>query len=169
MKVLVVTNMYPTPEQPAFGIFVQEQVRSLREAGVEVDVLFVNGRKSRRNYLWGFFRLWGRLLTRRYDLIHAHYIFSGIIARAQLLYPVIVTYHGAELFLEKFKGQGRLCRWLAPLVERVFADYPDLEYVKDSRAGGLPPNIEVREFFMKTGDYLTAINSQVAVVSITPR
>ena len=32
-------------------------------------------------------------------------------------------------------------------------DYPDLEYVKDLRAGHLPENIEVREF-MKTGDYL---------------
>ena len=44
--------------------------------------------------------------------------------------------------------------FLDPLVERVFADYPDLEYAKDSRAHTLPPNIEVREFFMKTGDYL---------------
>jgi hypothetical protein len=46
--------------------------------------------------------------------------------------------------------------FLEPLVERVFADYPDLEYaVKDSRAAhALPPNIEVREFFMKTGDYI---------------
>jgi acyl-CoA hydrolase len=39
-------------------------------------------------------------------------------------------------------------------VERVFEDYPDLEYVKDLRGPGLPPNIEVCEFFMKTGDYL---------------
>jgi hypothetical protein len=44
--------------------------------------------------------------------------------------------------------------FLEPLVERVFADYPDLEYVVDLRAHALPPNIEVREFFMKTGDYL---------------
>ena len=43
---------------------------------------------------------------------------------------------------------------IAPLVERLFKDYPDLEYVKDLRAHALPPNIEVREFFMKTGDYL---------------
>ncbi len=146
MKVLVVTNMYPTPEQPAFGIFVQEQVRSLREAGVEVDVLFVNGRKSRRNYLWGFFRLWGRLLTRRYDLIHAHYIFSGIIARAQLLYPVIVTYHGAELFLEKFKGQGRLCRWLAPLVERVIVVSPEMKsYLRRGRVVVIPCGIDLEK------------------------
>jgi acyl-CoA hydrolase len=59
------------------------------------------------------------------------------------------------LSLEKPVGKSDLEQhFLAPLVERVFADYPDLAYVKDSRAGTMPPNIEVREFFMKTGDYL---------------
>ncbi|WP_298831032.1 acetyl-CoA hydrolase/transferase C-terminal domain-containing protein [uncultured Piscinibacter sp.] len=59
------------------------------------------------------------------------------------------------LSLEKPVGKSELERhFLAPLVERVFEDYPDLAYVKDLRAGTLPPNIEVREFFMKTGDYL---------------
>jgi hypothetical protein len=59
------------------------------------------------------------------------------------------------LSLEKPVGKSELERhFLEPLVERVFADYPDLDYVKDRRGGGLPANIEVREFFMKTGDYL---------------
>lgn len=59
------------------------------------------------------------------------------------------------LSLEKPVGKSELERhFLEPLVERVFGDYPDLDYVKDLRGGGLPANIEVREFFMKTGDYL---------------
>ena len=59
------------------------------------------------------------------------------------------------LSLEKPVGKSELEQhFLGPLVERVFEDYPDLAYVKDLRAGALPPNIEVREFFMKTGDYL---------------
>ena len=59
------------------------------------------------------------------------------------------------LSLEKPVGKSELeQRFLAPLVERVFEDYPDLEYVKDLRGAGLPPNIEVCEVFMKTGDYL---------------
>jgi len=59
------------------------------------------------------------------------------------------------LSLEKPVGKSELERhFLEPLVERVFGDYPDLEYVKDSRGAGLPPNIEVHEIFMKTGDYL---------------
>ncbi len=59
------------------------------------------------------------------------------------------------LSLEKPVGKTELEQhFLGPLVERVFEDYPDLAYVKDLRAGTLPPHIEVCEFFMKTGDYL---------------
>ena len=44
--------------------------------------------------------------------------------------------------------------FLGPLVEPVFGDYPDPERVKELRGAGLPPNIEVRKFFMKTADCL---------------
>jgi len=65
------------------------------------------------------------------------------------------------LSLERPVGNSDLERhFLAPLVERVFADYPDLEYVKDLRGGTLPPNVEVCEFFMKTGDYLGNVAAQ---------
>jgi hypothetical protein len=58
------------------------------------------------------------------------------------------------------------CRWKSrwaqrpgaalpgPLVERVFGDYPDLDYVKDLRAAACRPTSRCNEFFMKTGDYL---------------
>jgi teichuronic acid biosynthesis glycosyltransferase TuaC len=97
MKVLVVTNMYPTEEQPAFGIFVQEQVEALRKAGVQVDVLFVNGRKSRLNYFWGIARYWRTLLKGDMDIVHAHHAITGLLARLQLCRPLVVTYHGTEV------------------------------------------------------------------------
>ena len=75
---------------------------------------------------------------------------------------VIIT----ALSLEKPVGKSELEQhFLQPLVERVFADYPDLDYVKDLRGGTLPPNIEVREFFMKTGDYLGNSIAQQAYIS----
>jgi len=59
------------------------------------------------------------------------------------------------LSLVKPVGKSELERhFLAPLVARVFADYPDLDYVSDLHAGMLPTNIQVHEFFMKTGDYI---------------
>lgn len=59
------------------------------------------------------------------------------------------------LSLEKPVGKSELEQhFLGPLVERVFADWPDLDYVKDARAQQLPEHIAVHEFFFKTGDYL---------------
>jgi teichuronic acid biosynthesis glycosyltransferase TuaC len=123
MRVLVVTNMYPSPDMPAFGTFVKEQVESLRKEGVEVDVLFVNGSKSKLNYLWAFPRLWVRLLTGRYDLIHAHYVFSGIIARAQLLYPVVLTHHGSQVF---DGWQSPICRLVTRFMDQTIVVSPEM-------------------------------------------
>lgn len=70
------------------------------------------------------------------------------------------------LSLEKPVGKSELeAHFLGPLVERLFKDYPDLDYVKDLRANTLPPNIEVREFFMKTGDYLGNAVAQQGYIS----
>lgn len=107
MKALVVTNMYPTRDRPHFGIFVAEQVESLRRAGAKIDVLFIDGKASKLNYLLGFPRLWRRLRSQQYDLIHAHYIFAGLIARAQLGKPVVLTHHGPEVFMT---WQAWVCR-----------------------------------------------------------
>jgi teichuronic acid biosynthesis glycosyltransferase TuaC len=111
MKVLVVTNMYPNPKQPAFGTFVEDQVESLRRAGVGVDVLFINGREHTLNYLRGILHLWWMLIKSRYNIIHAHYAISGFVARLQFLYPVVVTYHGAEVL-------SHVPRWLKFLARR---------------------------------------------------
>jgi len=70
------------------------------------------------------------------------------------------------LSLGKPVGHSDLERhFLGPLVERLFADYPDLDYVNDLRAHALPPHIEVREFFMKTGDYLGNAAAQQGYIS----
>lgn len=59
------------------------------------------------------------------------------------------------LSLEKPKAHSDMeARFLGPFVERVFGNYPDLEYVADRRSGMLPRNIEVTEFFYKSGEYL---------------
>ena len=70
------------------------------------------------------------------------------------------------LSLEKPVGNSELEQhFLAPLVARVFGDYPDLDYVKDLRAHQLPPNVEVHEFFMKTGDYVGNAVAQQGYIS----
>ncbi len=105
MKVLVVTNMWPSEDDVACGIFVKEQVRSLEKLGVEADVLHVDGRSDTRNYLRAFARYRDRLRSGKYDLVHAHYVLTGIVARSQRKLPLVLTHHGIEV----------LRGWQAPL------------------------------------------------------
>ncbi len=117
MRVLVVTNMYPTADKPAFGTFVRDQVESLRAIGVDVDVFFMDGKASRLNYARGFADLRRRLRRHApYNLIHAHYVFSGLVAISQRRLPVVLTHHGIEVVLG---WQGHLCRWITPRVDAV--------------------------------------------------
>lgn len=123
LRVLVLTNMYPTPEHPAFGTFVSDQVSSLRWLGVECDVLFLNPRESKLNYLWGPRRLRRHLGFREYDLIHAHYVFSGLIAATQRRLPVVLTQHGPEVFMY---WTPPLCRLAARLADATIVVSPAL-------------------------------------------
>jgi teichuronic acid biosynthesis glycosyltransferase TuaC len=116
MRVLVVTHMYPSREHPESGIFVQQQVVSLQREGVDVDVLHVDVKKSRLLYAWSFVPLQKRALTRRYDLVHAHYVFAGVVARSQFRFPVVLTHHGDEAF---YTWQAHLCRLTSRLVDRT--------------------------------------------------
>jgi acyl-CoA hydrolase len=50
-------------------------------------------------------------------------------------------------------------RFVEPLLDRTCGSYPDLDYTKDLRGPGLPANIEITEFFLQAGAWLS--NAQV--------
>jgi len=56
-------------------------------------------------------------------------------------------------------------RFLEPFLERIFGDYPDLDYVSALHAGDLPPNVEVTEFFLSAGQFLNNPSQQQNYVS----
>jgi teichuronic acid biosynthesis glycosyltransferase TuaC len=72
--VLVVTNAWPHPGEPRYGIFASRQVDSLIAAGLRCDVLFVRGFESPLAYLVAAARLLrlSLLRRRRYRLVHGH-------------------------------------------------------------------------------------------------
>src|SRR5712691_3314768 len=106
-RTLVVTNLWPTVSDPGYGSFVEAQMESLRALGVDFDVLFIDGRKSRWNYLRAVGEMRQRLRRNRYDLIHAHFGLSGWVARCQLRVPVVVSFMGDDV-LGRLKRDGRV-------------------------------------------------------------
>ena len=96
IRVLVLTNMYPTATEPHFGCFVKDQVDDLRRLGVDVSVLAFDGRSRKHRYLTTAPRLRQALRHDRYDIVHAHYGLSGAVAALQLATPVVTTFHGSD-------------------------------------------------------------------------
>ena len=96
-SVLVVTNLWPTEADPSYGSFVKAQMESLGPLGVQFDVLFVNGRESKWNYLRAVRRVRKQLRAKRYELIHAHFGLSGWVARWQSRVPVVVSFMGDDV------------------------------------------------------------------------
>ena len=98
MKILVITALWPRPGNPAFGSFVRTQVEALKRAGLEVEVLVLEGRIRKLIYLKAPFQLRRRLVADpSIDLVHAHYGLVGIVARTQFRVPLVVTYHGDDV------------------------------------------------------------------------
>ena len=97
MRVLVVTNMYPSADRPAYGAFVKSQVESLYKVGIELDVLFIDGRTSNAEYLRCIPRVQRAVQEESYALVHAHYGLSGWVATWQRRLPIVLTYHGDDL------------------------------------------------------------------------
>lgn len=80
MKILHITNNYPTLNFPIFGIFIKEQIESLNSLGVENEVFFINSREEGKGaYFRAVWKLRRLLKKNRYDIIHCHHSFSGVI------------------------------------------------------------------------------------------
>lgn len=115
MKILFVTNRYPTPQTPGDSPCIARQREALERLGYEVDVLFINSQRSRLNYLkavWQVF--WKTQIRRQYDVVHAHYgYYCGLAACAQFSTPTIVTFRGSDVLFKPERGVSRLAARLA--------------------------------------------------------
>jgi acyl-CoA hydrolase len=56
-------------------------------------------------------------------------------------------------------------RFLDPIVRRLFAGYPELDYVAAVRSGKVPPNIKINEFFFEAGQWLGSPYAQQQYIS----
>jgi glycosyltransferase involved in cell wall biosynthesis len=114
--------MYPTPQSPASGIFVQSQVESLQALGIDFELLLVEGSSSRWNYLRAIGQVRRRAARGGFDLIHAHHGLSGFIAVQQRVKPVVVTFVGSDVLgTPDRSGRSTLRGRLQPMLSRYAA------------------------------------------------
>ena len=101
MKVLIVTNVYPSEDHPYHGIFVKEQMNAIKRLhpDVEFEVLYINGFGGKGEYFKSIWRVSNRINKGDYDLIHIHYGLAGMYLYWPFLKKVktLVTFHGSDI------------------------------------------------------------------------
>ncbi|MBR0694662.1 acetyl-CoA hydrolase/transferase C-terminal domain-containing protein [Bradyrhizobium lablabi] len=95
----------------------------------------------------------------------ANHVINALYARAAADRSINLTLLSA-LTLEKPKPKNLLeRRFISPVIDRLFGDYPDLAYTDALRAEALPPNIKVIEFFFLAGRWLHSPSAQQHYIS----
>ncbi len=128
LRVLMVTGVYPTAEQPHKGTFIKSQVDSLIAAGVEVEVIHPKPGPLLMRYLWTTAQVFLKAGTKQFDIVHGHYGQWCLLSRMQWSVPVVASFLGDDL-LGTPLGHGRnsklhalivhISRWLCGHVDAV--------------------------------------------------
>ena len=124
--------------------FIYEQALKLMELGIEIDFFLING-KGLIGYLKNYKKL-VMTLRKKYDLIHAHYGLSGVIANLQNKIPVITTFHGSDINL----GYLRIISYFPLLksVQSIFVSQGQLNKVFfKSKITIIPCGVDLNVFY----------------------
>ena len=110
MRILAVTNMYPSGAFPGRGVFVHEQVKGLRAIGLDVRVLIVD--RQQEGPL-AYYRMRDKISNAfaEFDPDAIHVMYGGVMAdqvvRRHHVRPIVVTFHGSDLLGENLSGWKR--------------------------------------------------------------
>lgn len=96
LRVLMVTCEWPAPGVNLTAHFIKRQAEFLMAAGVDVEVFPFKGAKNPLNYLKAWWQVQRKLRRKNYDLIHAQFGQSGLVALPKRV-PMIVTFRGSDL------------------------------------------------------------------------
>jgi teichuronic acid biosynthesis glycosyltransferase TuaC len=119
IRVLMLTAGWPQPGQPQTTHFVKRQAEFLQRAGIEVDVFHFRGAKNPWNYAKAWLAVRPRLRSGRYDLVHAQFGQSGILALPKRL-PLVITLRGSDILgIVGKNGRYTLAGRISQLVARM--------------------------------------------------
>jgi glycosyltransferase involved in cell wall biosynthesis len=128
VRVLIVTQMWPSPEQPDLGSFLVPLTREIEGLGNEVEVASISQRGGSRTK---YFRLArdARAAARRFDpdVVFAHFLFpagaAGALAARAAGAPLVVMAHGQDVAnLGRIPGVTAATRWVLSRSSAVIAN-----------------------------------------------
>jgi glycosyltransferase involved in cell wall biosynthesis len=125
LKILIVTSEWPSERHQNRATFLVNQVSSLADQGVEATVFAFRGKANPLRYLAAWWRLRREHRFGDYDIVHAHFGQSGLVAMPCPV-PLVVTFHGSDLQgIEREDGRQTLRGRILRLVSRYVARRAD--------------------------------------------
>ncbi|UTW09774.1 acetyl-CoA hydrolase/transferase C-terminal domain-containing protein [Pseudomonas benzenivorans] len=85
---------------------------------------------------------------------------NALYARIKQLPQRQLTIYTALCLGRPLASQELQRRFLEPFVERVYGDYPELDFLADLHAGNLPDNVRIEQFFLQPGSLLDCPSAQ---------
>lgn len=117
MRILVLSNMYPSPEYRSFGIFVERITAGLRNNEAIVDEVVVTRKSNMISrlcaYILFFVRASYKIAFLKYDVFYFHYptytLFPYKIFGRLSSAKVVLNFHGTDLMSQT--GRGRFLKY----------------------------------------------------------
>ena len=95
MKILLVSQMYPGPDDPDLGSFVAQLEHALHERGHEIELAVLDRRAGGK---WRFIELGRRVRSAaRPDVVWAHFLVPAGLFASKVAAPLVVTAHGRDV------------------------------------------------------------------------
>jgi glycosyltransferase involved in cell wall biosynthesis len=96
MRILLVSQMYPGPEDPDLGVFVAQVAEALRRRGHELELAVLDRRSGGKLRYLELARRTRR--AARPDVVYAHFLVpAGLIAAFAQRAPLVLTAHGQDV------------------------------------------------------------------------
>jgi glycosyltransferase involved in cell wall biosynthesis len=96
VRILLVSQMYPGPDDPDLGVFVAQMERALEERGNRIDRAVIDRRAGGKLRYFELARAARR--AKRPDVVYAHFLVpAGLIAALAQRAPLVVTAHGRDV------------------------------------------------------------------------
>jgi teichuronic acid biosynthesis glycosyltransferase TuaC len=143
VRVLAVTSMYPVKRDPGLGAFVATQIDSLRNLGVEIDVVFLDVKQSKWELLGGITEVRRKVHSERYDLAHVHFGYNGIPVSLQREIPFVVSFCGTDLASPKFRA---ISRWVSRRAATCIVKSEEMQQYLDIPTHVVPNGIDLDHF-----------------------
>lgn len=125
MKILVITNMYPSQESPSAGVFIKKMIDQLSQSEkIETNIWKLKSGNKYLAYLHFYFLFIFKLMVVRPDIVYCHFISHtgglGWLAKKLLGCKLVLNCHGSDI-MNSLKQKGKRFK-----LNNIFLSYADL-------------------------------------------